>query len=618
MTADDTRFARRAQRVVRRFADRLGSPRDEAFMSLAEAGYALLIGGRPRGSGISTHIDPRINRAALRRAEEAFDAGDLETALARATELVNAHPDSVRALKVLRDVQSKMGELSALARTLHRIHDLERTPESARAERMLLGRIIETSAGWLPRIPGPPRPVEPREGVVLNLLKESVPYLTNGFTMRSRYNLLAARGAGLSPEVVTNLGFPRLLGVTEFPAVEIVDGIPHHRLDLGRFHPADDPFDVILGEAAWLTAEVARRVRPEIIHAGSGHRGYETALVGAAVRDHIGRPLVYEVRSFFESTWSADPRWNERGEQYHRRFAAETGAMRRADHVITIAEAMREDIVARGVDPDRVTVIPNGVDAGVFVPEAPDPALRRRLGLEGRFTFGYVSNLDHPRENQELLIAATALLLGRGRAVTCLIVGDGKRRAEIEGIARKAGVGDRVVFTGRVPHDEVRRHYAVLDAFVVPRRDERAARSVTPLKPYEAMAMGRPLVVADLPALTEIAAPDERGLAFRVDDAAALADALERLIDDPALGARIGEAGRAWVVRERSWAANGPRLRAVYDEVLARWAAGQRAGSGGVGVMARASAARGDTPDRGTRPGPKRPARTRSAARRTG
>jgi glycosyltransferase involved in cell wall biosynthesis len=130
-----------------------------------------------------------------------------------------------------------------------------------------------------------------------------------------------------------------------------------------------------------------------------------------------------------------------------------------------------------------------------------------------------------------------------------------------------------VVFTGRVPHDQVRGHYALLDAFVVPRRDERAARTVTPLKPYEALAMERPLVVADLPALTEIAAPDERGLAFRAGDADALASAIERLMDDPDLGRRIGTAGRAWVARERTWAANGPRYRAVYDQVLADWPA---------------------------------------------
>jgi glycosyltransferase involved in cell wall biosynthesis len=281
--------------------------------------------------------------------------------------------------------------------------------------------------------------------------------------------------------------------------------------------------------------------------------------------------MVYEVRSFFESTWSADTDWNERGEQYVRRHDAETGAMQTADHVITIAESMRADIIARGVDPDRVTVIPNGVDAEAFSPEAPDPELRRRYHLEGRFTFGYVSNLDHPRENQELLVEATAILERRGRDIACLIVGDGKRRADIEAIARKMGTGSRVIFTGKVPHDQVRSHYALLDAFVVPRRDERAARTVTPLKPYEALAMGLPLVVADLPALVEIAAPDTRGLAFKAGDAEALATALERLIDDPALGRQLGETGREWVGRERSWATNGERFADVYRHVLERW-----------------------------------------------
>ena len=578
----DDQFARRAQRVVRRLAGRLGSPRDEALMSFAAAGYALLAGRRPGGDGVSRHQEPRVNRVAMNRAQSALDAGDLDTALQRAEELVAAHPDSIRVLRILRDVQSKQGELSAQARTLHRIQFLDETPETLRSERVLLGRIIETSAGWLPRIPGPARPVTPADGVVLNLLKESLPYLTNGFTMRSRYNLLAVRDAGMHPEVVTNLGFPRLLGdsvALPVPAVEMVDGIPHHRLDLGPTHlAAAHPFDVVLEEQAWLTARIARRVAPSIIHAGSGHRGFETALVGAALRAHIGRPLVYEVRSFFESTWSADARWNERGEQYRRRHDAETAAMRSADHVVTIAEAMRDDIIARGVDADRVTVIPNGVDAAAFTPQAPDAALRRQYGLENRFTFGYVSNLDHPRENQELLVEATAILLKRGRAVTCLIIGDGKRRSEIEGIARKAGVGNRVIFTGRVPHDAVPAHYALLDAFVVPRRDERAARTVTPLKPYEALAMERPLVVADLPALTEIAEPDARGLAFPAGDADALASTLERLIDDPELGRRMGAAGREWVARERSWAANGPRFRAVYDRVLERW---DRSSTGG-------------------------------------
>lgn len=563
--------------MVRRLARRLSPTRAEALLAGARNAYALVTGRRPRRA-ITVHREPPIDGPALRAAESALDRGDVATADQLAQELLIAHPTSVRVLRLRSDVLAKTGDLEGRARALHRIHVLDHQPDAGRAERQVLGRVIETSPGWQPRIPGPPRTVDPAgASVVLHLLKESSPHRTTGFTMRTRYNLLAARDAGVEPVVVTDLGYPRLLGIAPVPPLEIVDGIPHHRLDLGPDYPLDGPVDRILEDQAWLTALVARRVRPALIHASSGHRGFEHALIGAALREHIERPFVYEVRSFFESTWSPDEAWNETGPQYQRRWDTETGAMRSADHVITIAESMRAEIIERGVDPDGVTVIPNGVDAGAFTPRPPDPELQRRYGLGGAFVFGYVSNLDHPRENQELLIEATAVLERRGRRVRCVIVGGGARREALEDVARRAGLAGSVIFTGRVPHDEVAGHYALLDAFVVPRRDERAARMVTPLKPYEALAMGKPLVVADLPALLEIVEPPARGLAFPAGDAAGLATELERLIDDPELGHRLGDAGREWVTRERSWSANGPRFRDVYERVLETWDARRRA-----------------------------------------
>jgi glycosyltransferase involved in cell wall biosynthesis len=565
-----TKIRNRGADVVRDLASRLSAPRDEALVTAAQAAY-VLVTGRKLKAGISARREPSINLVAYRRAQAALDAGDTNAALDGVNALYRDHPTSTRVLRLRRAVLQRTGDLAGQVAMLHEIHRLDDTPENHHAERLAQGRLNEVTPGWLPRIPGR-RPLEPDgDNVILHLNKESSPYLTTGFTMRSRYNLIAAAHAGLRPVVVTALGFPRLLGETSFEAVELVDGIPHHRLDLGPRYPLDRPLDQVLEDQAWLTARVAQAVRPAVIHASSGHRGFEHALVGIALRDHIQRPLVYEVRSFFESVWSTDDEWGETGDQYHRRFETESRTMAAADHVITIAEGMRNEIVERGVDPARVTVIPNGVDADAFTPEPPSPALRKRYGIDGHFTFGYVSNLDHPRENQELLVDATRELLSRGRRVRCLIVGDGKRREELERYAAKAKVGGDVVFTGRVPHDEVAAHYALLDAFVVPRRDERAARMVTPLKPYEALAMARPLVVAELPALLEIAAPEARGLAFPAGDAAGLATAVERLIDDPALAMRIGTAGREWVASERSWEANGPRFREVYREVLERW-----------------------------------------------
>jgi glycosyltransferase involved in cell wall biosynthesis len=223
------------------------------------------------------------------------------------------------------------------------------------------------------------------------------------------------------------------------------------------------------------------------------------------------------------------------------------------------------------VHAERIVVVPNGIDPGEFTPMAADPGLRRRYGLEGRWVFGYVSNMDHPREGQELLIEAASRLARAGRPVACLLVGDGSRRTALEALAAAAGPPGTVVFSGRVPHAEVAAHYALLDAFVVPRLPDRAARFTTPLKPYEAMAMARPIVVSDLPALTEIAAPGERGLAFANGDVDALVATLERLIDGPELAARLGAAGRDWVLAERTWAADGARYRDFYASVLERF-----------------------------------------------
>jgi glycosyltransferase involved in cell wall biosynthesis len=238
--------------------------------------------------------------------------------------------------------------------------------------------------------------------------------------------------------------------------------------------------------------------------------------------------------------------------------------------VVTIAESMRDDIVARGIPAERVHVIPNAVDGAAFAPRPPDRDLRARLGLGDAPVVGYVSNLDHPREGHEVLLEAVAGLRDRGRRVACLIVGGGARREPLERLAARLGIASSVVFTGAVPHGEVADHYALIDVFAVPRRDERAARLVTPIKPFEAMAMARPLVVADLPALREIVEPEERGLVFRPEDPEALADAIVRLLDDGELASGMAERGRAWVLRERTWAANGRRYRDLYGELLDR------------------------------------------------
>jgi glycosyltransferase involved in cell wall biosynthesis len=465
----------------------------------------------------------------------------------------------------------KRGSLTAAMAATRRLRARADSPGLAQRERDLEARLRETEPGWLPLVPGPPRPVRPRgRNVVMHLLKSSLPDRQSGYTIRSRETMRAQVAVGLEPFAVTPFGYPPARDGRATPDIELVEGISHHRLAPGA--PLDAvATDQILVRTAALAAEVAQRERPAIIQAASGLRGFDTPLVGVALRDHLQRPLVYEVRGFLETVWTSDPDLAENAEWSRRRYAREAEVMAAVDAITTLSDAMRDELVARGVPEDKITVVPNGIDAHAFAPTAPDPELRRRYGLDGRWVFGYVSNLDHPREGHEVLIEAAARLTRAGRSVACLLVGDGKRRAQLQAMAEASGAASSIVFTGRVPFEAVREHYALLDAFVVPRLPDRASRFVTPLKPYEAMAMGIPLVVSDLPALTDIAAPDERGLAFRTGDAAALTATLERLMDQPDVGRTLGSAGRRWVVAERTWDADGRRYRDLYESVLERF-----------------------------------------------
>jgi phosphatidyl-myo-inositol dimannoside synthase len=430
------------------------------------------------------------------------------------------------------------------------------------------GRARELS-GWIPRIPGPRTPVEPvSEGRVVHLLKESRPYLSNGFTSRSHQTLLAERGAGLDPVVITELGFPRSVVGADFAPVEDVGGIPHHRLDTGIDY-GRVPADRWLEDFAWYAYRRIREIRPAAIHVSSGRRGFETALVALALREKTGIPVVYEVRSFFETTWTAEPEVEEDSEVYRRRLAVEEMCMREADAVLTLGTAMRDELVSRGIPADRIGIVPNGVDLGAFAPRERDQELAARHRIN-RPTFGYVSNMDHRREGQEVLIKAASLLKERGVDAQCVLVGGGARVEGLRKLAQLYDVVDRVVFTGPVDHEDIAAHYALIDVFVVPRVRERAATYVTPLKPFEAMAMERPVVVSDLPALAEIVEAPQRGRVFEPGDAAGLADAVQVLLADPEERQRLGRAGRDWVERERQWSHNGPRYRAVYEEVVER------------------------------------------------
>ena len=472
--------------------------------------------------------------------------------------LMGGRRNDVTTLTQFRDIQVQRGSLSLVLATTHRLPSAK--GNTSAGVRKLEGRLREVS-GWCPHIAGEPKPITPQDGnLVVHLVKESLPYLSNGFTSRTQHNCEAALKSGITSVVLTEPGFPQGDEDDEYPATEFVNGIEHRRLAPRGVAGRPEYLDVWLEQFAQVAYAEICALRPAVLHVSSGRRGYETMLVGIALKKKTGLPLVYEFRSFFETGWTADPVYGERGELFLSRLEVEKMCLNEADAVITLCDSMANELVRMGCDRDKICIVPNGVDLEQFRPMERSARLADKFGIDGHRTYGYVSNMDHVRERQESLIEAAAVLKSRGEEFRCILVGDGDRRKSLEQLAAKLEVEQEVVFTGSAPHSEIVEYYSLIDIFVVPRQNERAARLVTPLKPFEAMAMGIPLVVSDLEALREVVEHD-RGVVCDTENAEDLADAIERLMADQDFAAQVGEAGSSYVRAHRQWSMNGPRYR---------------------------------------------------------
>jgi glycosyltransferase involved in cell wall biosynthesis len=312
-------------------------------------------------------------------------------------------------------------------------------------------------------------------------------------------------------------------------------------------------------------ARLTERLQPAVLHAASN---YANAVIALALRETTGLPVVYEVRGFWEDTWlsrhaaNADLRLSDR---YVRTRALETRCMTDADLVVTLGEAMREEIIERGVPADNVIIVPNGVSEAFLRPLPDGAALRASLGIQpDEHVVGLVSSLV-AHEGIGTLLEAVRILNDRGVKTRALIVGDGPERTALQ--RQAAALGLNAIFTGRVPSASVRDYHAALDVFVVPRTPDRVCQLVTPLKPVEAMASGLPIVVSSVRALSEIVHDRETGLLSPPLDAGELADRLQQLLSSPDLRAKLGASARDWVARDRTWAHNAARYREAYQRL---------------------------------------------------
>lgn len=396
---------------------------------------------------------------------------------------------------------------------------------------------------------------------ILHVFDHSLP-LQSGYTFRSRNILNEQRNLGWETFHLTS---PKHRGADSHAKYEDVDGLRFHRtpriaLPLSWIPGLRD--EVSVRKTSHRLAELAKEIEPDVIQA---HSPVLNALAALPVARRLGIPLIYEVRAFWEDAAIANGTAQPWGPQVRLTRLLENHALASVQAITTICDGLKSDMVARSFAASSITVIPNAVDVKQFT-EAPaaDASLRVELGLDGSTVLGFIGSF-YPYEGLDIAIRTLRLLAANDLNVKLLLVGGGPDEKKLKQLAESQGLGDRVIFTGRVPHDRVPQYAALIDIFVFPRKSIRLTELVTPLKPLEAMAQRKLVVASDVGGHRELIRDGETGILFAPDSPGALAECVEALLENRGDWARYVDAGRAFVERERTWAHSVANYKQIFD-----------------------------------------------------
>jgi PEP-CTERM/exosortase A-associated glycosyltransferase len=397
---------------------------------------------------------------------------------------------------------------------------------------------------------------------ILHVFDHTLP-LHSGYTFRSAAILREQRKLGWDTH---HLSGPKQINCSV--AEEDADGLHFYRTPkpkglLAKL-PGADPFAVMDAIESRLL-ELARTLRPDVIHA---HSPVLDAVPAIRVGRKLGIPVVYEIRAFWEDAAVDHGTTREGSLRYKLTRALETWAVKNADAVTVICEGLRQDLAARGIASDKITVIPNAVDIDKFaVGGRPDPELKMKLGLGTSRVLGFIGSF-YAYEGLDLLLDALPAILKQMPDVKILLVGGGPQEHALKQQVMMLDVKERVIFTGRVPHADVNRYYDLIDVLVYARHPMRLTELVTPLKPLEAMAQGRLMVASDVGGHKELIEDGQTGVLFRAGEADDLAAKVVDLLKNEAGWEAMKRNGRAFVESERNWTASVARYRGVYGGLI--------------------------------------------------
>lgn len=402
---------------------------------------------------------------------------------------------------------------------------------------------------------------------VLHVFDHSIP-LHSGYTFRSRAIIRQQQALGIETCHVTSAkhGNKKI-------EVEEIEGLKFYR---------SGPISGLLSKLPLLKQlsyieplvkrilEVIAIEKPQVIHA---HSPALNGLAALRAAQQSGLPVVYEIRAFWEDAAVDHGYCKERDFRYRLTRAMENYVVKRANAVTTICEGLRDDLINRGFNRNKFTVIANAVNIEQFeLITAQDKmnnnGLIESLKLQHCDVLGFLGSF-YAYEGLDLVIDAMPSLLARHSNARLLLVGGGPQEAALKAQVEALGLQEKVIFTGRVPHADVGKYYSLVDLLVYPRKSMRLTHLVTPLKPLEAMAQGKAVIASDVGGHKELISDNETGFLFSAGDSQELAQRLVELLADKNKLNSVVHAGRAYVEDVRNWQNSVRNYLPIYDALIA-------------------------------------------------
>ncbi|NCC83763.1 MAG: glycosyltransferase [Clostridia bacterium] len=371
---------------------------------------------------------------------------------------------------------------------------------------------------------------------IIYALNHSYPFSSNGYAVRSHGIASALARLGFEVIAITRPGIPwDRAGYcdTGLALENIIEGVRYIHLPCPR--QAGKAMREYLDQAAKKVMEVLQIFQPCAVMAASN---WHNARPWAQASRSAGLPFFYEVRGFWEiSQASRDPAWVNSAE-YLEAVRGETNVAKVADRVFTINRHMRNELVQRGIAADRIELVPNGFPG--WPPPPQNGNTRASLGIHSRYVIGYIGSFN-VYEGMEDLIEAVARLRARDVDASLLLVGSSTQSAGMaigncgeteiyRAMAARLGIAEHVVLPGRVAPELTAAYYQLMDVVCIPRRPFAVCEIVSPMKPLEAAAHGKRVLLSDVAPLADLEGLCPNFSYFAKGDIASLTDTLGEIL----------------------------------------------------------------------------------------